>query len=60
MTVRLNCGSIMAVNLMEFNGVGPARNIQFGLAGDQRLGPHELNIRPDSCKQPTGEKIHLN
>ena len=27
----------MAVNSMEFNGVRPAPNIQFGLAGDLRL-----------------------
>ena len=37
---------------MEFNGVRPARNIQFGLASGLRLGRHELNLRPDSCKQP--------
>ena len=41
LTVRLNYGSIMAVNSMKFNGVRPAQNIQFGLAGDLRLGQDE-------------------
>ena len=45
---------------MEFNGVKPARNIQFGLASDLRLGRHELNLRPDSRKQPTGKTLHPN
>ena len=36
LTVRLNYNG-MAVNSMEFNGVRPARNIQFDLAGDLRL-----------------------
>ena len=53
LTVRLNDGSIMAVNSMEFNGVRPAQNIQFSLAG-------ELNLRPDSCKQSTGKTLHPN
>ena len=51
-TRNINYGFIMAVNSMEFNGVRPARNIQFGLASDLRFGRHELNLRPDSCKQP--------
>ena len=46
----------MAVNSMEFNGVRPAPIIQFGLAGDLRLGWRKLNIRRDSCKQPTGKQ----
>ena len=45
---------------MEFNGVRPAPNIQFGLAGDLRLGRRELSLRPDSCKQPTGKTLHPN
>ena len=46
---------------MEFNqGVRVARNIQFGLASDLRVGRRELNLRPDSCKQPTGKTIHPN
>ena len=60
LTGRLNYGCIMAVNSMEFNGVRPAWNIQFGLASDLRLGWHELNLRPDSCKQPTGKTLHPN
>ena len=38
----------MVVNSMELNGVRPARNIQFGLAGDLRLGQCKPNLRPDS------------
>ena len=53
LTVRLNYGGY-------FNGVKPAWNIQFGLAGDLRLGQYELNLRPDSCKQPTGKTLHPN
>ena len=60
LTVRLNYGSIMAVNSMEFSGVRLARNIQFGPASDLRLGRRELKLRPDSCKQPTGKTIHPN
>ena len=45
---------------MAFNEVRPAPNIQFGLAGDLRLGRHELNLRPDSCKQPTEKTLHPN
>ena len=50
----------MAVNSMEFNGVRPAPIIQFGLAGDLRLGWREMYIRRDSCKQPTGKTRHAN
>ena len=52
---RLSYGSIKAVNSMEFNGVRPGPNIQFGLASDLRLSWRELNHRSDSCKQPTGK-----
>ena len=45
---------------MEFNGVIPAPIIQFDLAGDLRLGWRELNIRPDSCKLPSGKTRHTN
>ena len=45
---------------MEFNGVRQAWNIQFGLAGNLRLGRRELNLRPDSCKKPTGKTLHPN
>ena len=60
LTVRLIYGSIMAVNSMEFNGVRPARNIQFGLASDLRFVRHERNLRPDSCKQPAGKTLNPN
>ena len=60
LTVRLNYGFIMTVNSMEFNGVRPARNIQFGLESDLRLGRSELNLRPDSCKHSTGKTLHPN
>ena len=55
LTARLNYGSIMAINSMESGW-----NIQFGLAGNPRLGWRELNLRPDSCKQPTGKTLHPN
>ena len=45
---------------MEFNGVKPGPNIQFGLAGDLRLGWRELNLRPDSCKQSARKTLHPN
>ena len=60
LTVRINNGTIMAVNSMELNGVRPARNIQFSLASDARLGRCKLNLGLDSCKQPTGKTIHPN
>ena len=60
LTVRLNYGTIMAVNSMEFNGVRPAQNIQFGLASELRLSQRELNLRLDSYKQPTGKTLHPN
>ena len=41
LTVKLNYVTIMAVNSMEFNGVRQAWNIQFGLAGNLRLGRRE-------------------
>ena len=48
LTVRLNYGSIMDPLWQHF----------IGLAGDLRLGWHELNLRPDSCKQPA-EKQYI-
>ena len=45
---------------LTVNGVKPARNTQFGLASDLRLGRRELNLKPDSCKQPTGKTLHPN
>ena len=61
MSIRLNYGSIVSVNSMEFNGVRPAWNIQFGLPGDLRLGRRELNLRPDSClKQPSWKNTDPN
>ena len=50
LTIRLNYGSIDG---KKFNGVRPAQNIKFGLAGDLRLSRRELNLRQDSCKQST-------
>ena len=58
LTVRLNYGFIMAVNSMEFNGVRPAPNIQFGLASDLRLGRHE-NANWDRSKIDLNECEHF-
>ena len=41
-TVRLNYGTIAAVNSMEFNVVRQDRNIQFSLASKLRLGRCEV------------------
>ena len=41
-------------------GIRSVWNIQFGLSSDLRLGRHELNLRPDSCKQPTEKTLHPN